>query len=140
MQPAGREPAVPHERCLDGRMGVAYEGHGADEARASVRVHAGLLGANGLLHGGVLAAMAEGVASWATATAVASRGMAASGLSNETRVLCEVTGGTVTATARRRAARDDLWLWEIEARDEDGRTCALSTVAVAVRPPGGHRA
>ena len=135
MQPrAGFEPAVPLERCLDGRMGVAYECGEAGEARASVRVHARLLGGNGLLHGGVLAAMAEGLASSATANAVVSRGMAASGMSNETRVLADVTGGTVTATARRRAQRDDLWVWDVETHTEDGRTCALSTVIIAVRP------
>ncbi|HEV2752400.1 MAG TPA: PaaI family thioesterase [Solirubrobacteraceae bacterium] len=131
---AGFEPAVPFERCLDGRMGVAYEPGVAGEARASVRVHADLLGANGLLHGGVLAAMAEGLASLATANAVLSSGMAASGMSNETRVLADVTGGMVTAIARRRAQHDDLWVWDVEAHAEDGRTCALSTVVIAVRP------
>ncbi len=131
---AGFEPAVPFERCLDGRMGVAYECGDVGEARASLRVHAGLLGANGLLHGGVLAAMAEGLASSATANAVVFRGMTASGMSNETRVLADVTGGAVTATARRRAQHDDLWVWDVEAHAEDGRTCALSTVVIAVRP------
>lgn len=130
--PAGLEFAVPFERCLDGRMGVVYESDGVEEARATVCVHAGLLAPNGLLHGGVLAAMAEGLASSATAAAVVSQGMTASGMSNETRVLADVTGGTITATARRRAAHDDLWVWEVEAR-ADGRTCALSTVAIAVR-------
>ena len=130
--PAGLEPAVPFERCLDGRIGVVYECAGVEEARATVCVHAGLLAANGLLHGGVLAAMAEGLASAATATAVLSRGMTASGMSNETRVLADVTGGTITATARRRAAHDDLWVWDVEAL-ANARTCALSTVAIAVR-------
>jgi len=132
--PLGFEPVIPVERCLDARMGVALQHAGAEGALASLRVHEGLLGRNGLLHGGVLAAMAEGLASSATAIGVVDRGLVPAGMSNETRTLADVTGGTITATARRRAARDDLWLWEIEARDEDGRTCALSTVAIALRP------
>jgi hypothetical protein len=40
----------------------------------------------------------------------------------------------MTAVARRRAAAPDLWAWDVEICHEDGRTCSLSKVLIAVRP------
>jgi hypothetical protein len=63
-----------------------------------------------------------------------SEGVAASGMSNDTSVLADVTAGEVTALARRRAAAPDVWTWEVEITDAGGRTCSFSKVLIAVRP------
>lgn len=61
--------------------------------------------------------------------------MIAAGMSNETTVVDPIMGGTLRATCTRMHEGDDRWLWSVEIRDQDGRLCALSSVAVAVRPP-----
>ena len=51
----------------------------------------------GLVHGGVYAAMAESLASWATAMAVASDGDIVMGMSNNTSFLRPIGAGTIHA-------------------------------------------
>jgi len=130
-----RDPApVPFERSFDAQIGLTYERIEPREVVAALEVRPELLDRNGRLHGGVLTAIAEGSASMGTAAGVMPDGMAASGMSNNTSVLADVTAGRITVVARPRAAQPDLWIWDVEALDEQGRTCALSTVLVAVRP------
>lgn len=88
----------------------------------------------GLVHGGVYAALAEGLASDATARAVVPDGMVAQGMSNNLNFLRPVFGGTVTATARRRHRGRTTWVWDVDMTDEAGKLCATSRVTVAVRP------
>jgi uncharacterized protein (TIGR00369 family) len=88
----------------------------------------------GLVHGGVHAAIAEGLASLGTNHGVAAEGKVALGMSNDSSFLRPVTGGTIHATARRRHRGRTTWVWDVELADDDGRVCALSRVTVAVRP------
>jgi 1,4-dihydroxy-2-naphthoyl-CoA hydrolase len=134
MDPAEFSPVVPFERSFDAQIGLVYERIEPDEVVGSFQVRSELLDAHGRLHGGVLTAVAEGTASMGTAAGVLRDGMAASGMSNDTSVVADVTEGRITAVARRRAAAPDLWTWDVEAKDQDGRTCALSKVLIAVRP------
>lgn len=134
MEPRDFSPVVPFERSFDAQLGLAYERIEPDEVTASLEVRPELLNHNGRVHGGVFTAVAEGTASMGTMAGVLSEGMIASGMSNNTSVLADVTEGRITAVARRRAAQPDLWTWEVEARDEHGSTCALSVVLIAVRP------
>ncbi len=87
----------------------------------------------GLVHGGVFAAIAEGLASVATAAVVLPEGNVASGLSNQTSFLRPVTGGTIYATAVRKHAGRTTWVWEVEMTDDQARLCALSRMTIAVR-------
>jgi 1,4-dihydroxy-2-naphthoyl-CoA hydrolase len=87
----------------------------------------------GLVHGGIYASMAEGLASLATATVVARDGQLASGMSNQTSFLRPVTSGTIRAVAVRKHAGRTTWVWEVELSDDQGRLCALSRVTIAVR-------
>jgi 1,4-dihydroxy-2-naphthoyl-CoA hydrolase len=87
----------------------------------------------GLVHGGIYAAIAEGLASIATAAVVLPKGDVASGLSNQTSFLRPVTGGTIHATAARKHAGRTTWVWEVELSDDEGRLCALSRMTIAVR-------
>jgi uncharacterized protein (TIGR00369 family) len=88
----------------------------------------------GLLHGGVYSAVAESIASIATAAAVWREGMIASGLSNCASFLRPITAGTVHVTARLRGHDEREWLWGLEFRDDADRLCALVDVTIAVRP------
>src|SRR5580658_6969836 len=67
------------------------------ELRARVASRAELKQPMGLLHGGVFAAIAESMASLATALGVLERGEVAVGLSNSTSFLRPVTEGAVHA-------------------------------------------
>ncbi len=87
----------------------------------------------GLVHGGVYAAIAEGLASYSTALVVLADGYSASGMSNHTSFLRPVTGGTIHAEATCRHAGRTTWVWEVEMRDDQGRVCALSRITLAVR-------
>jgi uncharacterized protein (TIGR00369 family) len=86
----------------------------------------------GLVHGGVYAAVAEGLASYSTVSVVLKDGKVASGLSNQTSFLRPVTGGTIDARATCKHSGRTTWVWEVEMTDDRGELCALSRVTVAV--------
>ena len=87
----------------------------------------------GLVHGGVLAALAEGLASEATMRAVGPEGMVAQGMANNLNFLRPVFGGTVNAEARRRHRGRTTWVWDVEITDDEGRRCAMTRMTIAVR-------
>lgn len=87
----------------------------------------------GLLHGGVIAAMAEALASRGTWIGVHEQGKMVMGLSNDTNFLRPLTGGHVNQTAAVRHRGRTRWLWEVESRDDEGRLCAVTIVNIAVR-------
>jgi 1,4-dihydroxy-2-naphthoyl-CoA hydrolase len=134
LDPAEFSPAVPFERSFDAQIGLAYERIEPQEVVGTVDVRPELLDRDGRLHGGVLTAIAEETASIGTAAGVMREGMVASGMSNDTSVLTDITDGRLTAVARRRAAAPDAWTWDVEITHEDGRICSLSKVLIAVRP------
>jgi len=95
----------------------------------------------GLVHGGVLAAIAETLASAGTAVVVMPDGMAAMGLSNNTSFMRPITEGTIHARALRRHRGRTTWIWDVEISDDAGRLCALTRMTIAVRPmPSGGSA
>jgi uncharacterized protein (TIGR00369 family) len=87
-----------------------------------------------VVHGGVYAALAETLASHATAQAVADDGMVALGMSNDTSFFRPVSNGVVHAEARRLHGGRTTWVWDVRLTDGEGRLCAASRVTVAVRP------
>jgi 1,4-dihydroxy-2-naphthoyl-CoA hydrolase len=99
--------------------------------RVPVREH--VTQPTGLVHGGVHAAIAEGLASLGTNYGVAAEGKVALGMSNQCSFLRPVGSGTIHATARRRHRGRATWIWDVELTDDEGRLCALSRVTVAVR-------
>ncbi len=103
-------------------------------ARARIAVRDELKQPAGLLHGGVLASVAEALASMATALAVLADGHAAMGLSNQTSFLRPVTEGVVSATATRLHRGRSTWVWDVRFEDELGRLCAVTRMTIAVRP------
>lgn len=106
--------------------------------RAQVAVEDKVKQPFGLVHGGVLASIAETLASVGTAVAVMPEGMAAMGLSNSTSFLRPITEGTIHARALRRHRGRTTWIWDVEITDDAGRLCALARMTIAVRPlPSG---
>jgi 1,4-dihydroxy-2-naphthoyl-CoA hydrolase len=109
------------------------------EVVAEVTVREELKQGAGLLHGGVYAAMAESMASIATALAVFANGEAAMGLSNGTSFMRPITEGVVHAYATRLHRGRTTWVWDVRFSDDAGHTCAVTRMTVAVRPlPGAH--
>ncbi len=106
---------------------------GEERARARLPVREELKQPAGLVHGGVYASIAESLASWATARAVAAEGKLAVGQSNQTSFLRPITEGTIAALAIRRHRGRTTWVWEVEMSDDQGRLCTLTRMTVAVR-------
>jgi uncharacterized protein (TIGR00369 family) len=107
---------------------------GEESARARIEVRDELKQPAGLLHGGVLASIAEALTSLATALTVLPAGEAAMGLSNHTSFLRPVTEGAVEALATRLHRGRTTWVWDVRFQDEQGRLCAVTRMTIAVRP------
>jgi len=105
------------------------------QVTARVRVREEIKQPAGLVHGGVYASIAESMASLATALAVLPHGETAMGLSNATSLLRPVTDGFVHAEAARLHRGRTTWVWDVRFSDDAGRTCAVTRMTIAVRPP-----
>jgi 1,4-dihydroxy-2-naphthoyl-CoA hydrolase len=88
----------------------------------------------GLVHGGVYASIAEALASVGTNVAVVPEGNIGLGMSNHSTFLRSVRSGTIHAVARPRHRGRTTWVWDVELTDDEGRSCAVSRVTIAVRP------
>lgn len=124
---------LPVEQTLIGLLGFELLESGEDRSLGRVQIDDRHKQVLGLVHGGVYAALAETLASEATARAVAGDGFMAQGMSNDSSFLRPVFGGTVHAEARRRHRGRTTWVWEVDFTDDQGRLCAISRVTVAVR-------
>ena len=133
----GPDFPVPLDRTLDGTLGFETLEIGPEQARSRAPVADRVKQPYGLVHGGVYAAMAESLASQATAVAVYEDGNIAVGLSNHTSFMRPILAGYVNASARRIHRGSTTWVWEVELTDDEGRLCALSRVTMAVRPQRG---
>jgi 1,4-dihydroxy-2-naphthoyl-CoA hydrolase len=129
-------PEKIHSRFpgFDGLYGLELLECSDTEVRAQVTVRDELKQGMGLVHGGVYAAMAEAMASVATAVAVHSSGDMAMGLSNNTSFLRPVTEGVVHALATRIHRGRTTWVWDVRFSDDADRTCAVTRMTIAVRP------
>jgi uncharacterized protein (TIGR00369 family) len=126
-------------RGFDRLYGLELLDFSDTEVRARVTVGEQLKQPAGLVHGGVYAAMAESMASLATAVAVLAEGNTAMGQSNSTSFLRPVTEGVVHARATRLHRGRTTWVWDVTFTDDAGRTCAATRVTTAVRPlPDGQ--
>lgn len=104
------------------------------EARAQVVVGEEHKQPAGLVHGGLYASIAEAIASIATGMTVLEEGHMAMGMTNNTSFLRPLTEGTVHAHATRLHRGRTTWLWDVSFTDDNGRTCALTRMTIAVRP------
>lgn len=120
---------------LDRVLGFDLVELGAESARATAEVGDEHRQPYGIVHGGVYAALAESVASAATAAGVYDDGKIAMGMSNFVTFMRPISSGTIHAQAIRKHGGSTTWVWEVEMTDDQGRLCASSRVTVAVRPP-----
>jgi uncharacterized protein (TIGR00369 family) len=133
----GFRPRIPFAESFDGLLGLELidgELGDGERVRARLTIRDDLLTARGTLHGGVLAGIAEALASRGTALAAIPRGLMASGLSNDTTTVHHVSGGVLHAEARPVSEADDAWVWAVEMRDDADEMCGFSRVTIAVRP------
>lgn len=131
------EPPFPLQftDTFDALYGLVVDGVDmqAGLARAHVDVRPHHKQPAGLVHGGVLASIAEALTSMATHLAVQGDGKSAQGLSNQTSFLRPIFEGTIHAVARARHRGRTTWVWEVEITDDQGRLCALVRMTIAVR-------
>lgn len=128
-------PTLPMrvEQGFDGLYGLELTELSDELARARVAIDERHLQPAGLLHGGVICAVAESLASLATYFAVESEGKTAMGLANQTSFLRPILGGHLNAEARCRHRGRTTWVWEVDFTDDEGHLCALTRMTIAVR-------
>jgi 1,4-dihydroxy-2-naphthoyl-CoA hydrolase len=127
------EPVIPLDRSFDALYGLEVLEIDEQRVRAQVVVRDELKQPMGLVHGGVLAAIAESITSLATFRAVFPEGSSAQGLSNHSSFLRPIREGTIHAEARRRHRGRTTWVWDVDISDDQGRLCAIVRMTVAVR-------
>lgn len=136
--PDDYEATVAMERSFDALYGLelvpAAEQDGEGAMRGRVAIRDELRQQAGILHGGVLAAMAEALASWGTWRGAAAPGIAVMGMSNDTSFLRPFVDGHVTAVATPVHRGRTRWLWEVRHHDDQGRLGAVTMVNIAIRP------
>jgi uncharacterized protein (TIGR00369 family) len=118
---------------FDRHYGLEIDEATDELVRGRVLVREHLLQPVGLVHGGVHAAIAEGLASLGTNVGVVPDGKIGLGQSNHSSFLRPISEGTIHGVARRRHRGRTTWVWDVELTDDAGRLCAISRVAIAVR-------
>jgi len=121
-------------RGFDRHYGLEFVELSETEVRTQVAVRDEVKQPMGLVHGGLYASIAESMTSLATAVAVMGEGQMATGMSNSTSFLRPITAGTVHARAKRLHRGRTTWVWDVTFSDDDGRTCAVTRMTIAVRP------
>lgn len=121
-------------QTLNDVLGINVGAYDEERVEGSFEVTDAVRQPFGIVHGGAYAAIAETLASLATYMAVYEDGSMAVGQSNDTNFLRPVSEGTIRAVGTRRHRGRTSWIWDVECRDDEGRTCALSRVTIAVRP------
>ena len=119
---------------FDRHYGLEFLEFSETDARARVAVRDEIKQPMGLVHGGLYASLAESMASLATAAAVIGEGKMAMGMSNSTSFLRPITKGSVHAHAIRLHGGRTTWIWDVTFSDDEGRTCAVTRMTIAVRP------
>ncbi len=117
----------------DGHYGLELEECSAELVRGRVVVRREVTQPIGIVHGGVYASIAEGLASMGTNAGV-SPDEVGLGMSNHSTFLRPIAAGTIHGVAHPRHRGRTTWVWDVELSDDAGRVCAVSRVTVAVRP------
>jgi 1,4-dihydroxy-2-naphthoyl-CoA hydrolase len=119
---------------FDELIGTEWLSDDPDDARARVAIRDELRQPFGLMHGGVMSTLIESVCSRATFGAVQEDGMVAMGQSIDVSFVRPITEGGAEVRAKARHRGRTTWLWQAEVLDDDGKTCALAQMTIAVRP------
>lgn len=122
---------------FDDLIGAEWGELGAERATATLAVAERHKQPVGLVHGGVYCALAESLASLATASEVVPEGNLPLGMSNNASFLRPISEGTIHVEAKRLHRGRASWVWDVECRDDEGRLCVTNRVTIAVRPMPG---
>ena len=133
--PKGNLPRVSD--TLHTTLGIEFLEHGDGWVKGSVPVTGKVQQELGLVHGGVYAALAEGLCSVGTRLAVQEQRKIATGQQNDTSFLRPITEGTVHTECNAIHRGRTTWVWDAKHTDDQGRLCAISRVTIAVREPRG---
>lgn len=132
--PEGFSPAVALDRCFDAVYGLEIlEADSEGRLHGRVAIRDELRQPFGLVHGGVVSALAEALASRGTWVGLGDPSKTVMGMSNETNFLRPLLEGHIHATASPRHRGRTRWLWEVQCRDDQDRLCAITMVNIAVR-------
>ncbi|MBV8526928.1 MAG: PaaI family thioesterase [Candidatus Dormibacteraeota bacterium] len=127
--------ALPTDRVtFDSSYGLELEVTTPDLVKARCAVADKVRQPFGLVHGGVLASIAEALSSIGTSLGVADGGEIGVGQNNNTSFLRPIFEGYIHAEARPRHRGRATWIWDVEITDDAGNLCAISRVTIAVRP------
>jgi 1,4-dihydroxy-2-naphthoyl-CoA hydrolase len=126
-------PPLTEISPFDALYGLRLQDATPELVRGSVAVRDELRQPTGVLHGGVYAAVAEGLASLGTNVAVSAAGQFALGMSNSTSFLRPVAEGLLHGVALCRHRGRTTAVWDVEMTDDDGKLCAVSRVTLAIR-------
>ena len=105
-----------------------------DEVRVRVAWDPTRCTATGVLHGGLLMALADAAGGWCAFLHVPEGGSTAT-IESKTNFLRAVRSGQVTATARPLHAGRTTVVVDTELRDDEGRLVSRTTQTQAVLPP-----
>ena len=130
--------AIPLDRTFDAMLGFELIEASNEVARGRAAVEDRIRQPYGLVHGGALCGIAEGICSVATDLGLRDDGMFAIGMANHTSFIRPIFDGHVNADARCRHRGRTTWVWEVDITDDEGRLAAVSRVTVAVRPRPGR--
>jgi uncharacterized protein (TIGR00369 family) len=132
--PEGFTPVVALDRCFDAVYGLEIlEADAEGTLRGRVAIRDELRQPFGLVHGGVVSAFAEALASRGTWLGLGDPSKLVMGLSNESNFLRPLLEGHINATATPRHRGRTRWLWEVQSRDDQDRLCVITMVNIAVR-------
>ena len=112
---------------------------GEELARGRVAIRDELKQASGDVHGGVYVAIAQSLASIATAEAFASDRKLSALLSNQTSFLRPISEGAIHAAAVMKHRGRTTWVWEVELTDDQGMLCALTRITIALKDDAGAK-
>jgi len=126
-------PAPLSPSGFDQLYGLELIEVGEELARGQVFVRDELKQPPGYVHGGVYVAIAEGLASIATAHAVAADRKLVAALSNQTSFLRPISQGAIHAVAVAKHRGRTTWVWEVELSDDQGVLCALTRMTISLR-------
>lgn len=115
------------------RLGIVLDAAGPQQVTGRLAWAPDLCTAGGLLHGGVLMALADSLGG-ACAFLNLPPGAGTATISSATSLLRGVRGGEVTGTARPLSVGRTVIVVQTDLRDDDGRLVAQTTQSQAVLP------
>lgn len=129
------DPQIPFHETFDGLIGAELLEMSGGAVRARLEVATRHKQPFGVVHGGVYAAIAEGLCSGATWQAHGGDKLVM-GSSNNTSFLRPVFDGEIQVAGRAIHSGRTTAVWEVEFRNADEKLCAVARVSLAIRDSG----